>query len=75
MKLKAKDTLHVSSAGPDTIRAGQQFEVSDSEGKELIDRGLATRVAAPKAKAASAPSNKMARAPANKGAAPAKRKR
>ena len=61
MKLKAKDTLHVSSVGPENIPPNGQFEVSDEVGKALIERGLAVEV-----KAAPAPENKMAPAPSNK---------
>lgn len=70
MKLKAKDTLHLSSVKAENIRPGEEFEVSDGEGKSLVDRGLATKVASPKpaAKKAAAPSNKKAAAPKNKSA-------
>lgn len=68
MKLKAKDTIHVSSVRADPIRAGETFEVNDSEGRQLVDRGLATKVVEPKAKKAPAAKNKMAAAPANKAA-------
>jgi hypothetical protein len=68
MKLTALDTLHVSSAGPDNILAGEQFEVSDEQGKALVSRGLASEVAGdqPEAKAEPAPKNKVERAPKNK---------
>lgn len=61
MKLKAKDTIHVSSVQAEPIRAGAAFEVGDAEGQQLVDRGLAAKIAA-------APKNKMAKAPANKSA-------
>lgn len=61
MKLKANDTLFISSVGSENILPGAEFEVSDAEGKRLIDRGLATRV-----KAAPAVKNKMALKVANK---------
>lgn len=54
MKLKAKDTLHISSVKPDNILPGEEFEIDDAGGKSLIDRGLATEVKAtapPKPKA------------------------
>lgn len=64
VKMKAVDTLHVSSAGPDNIEPGGSFEVNETEAKQLEDRGLAKRVGS--AKAEPAPANKMADAPANK---------
>lgn len=63
MKLKAKDTLHVSAVKADVIQAGEVFEIEDGAGKSLVDRGLATEV-----KAAPAHENKMEAAPANKSA-------
>jgi hypothetical protein len=68
MKLKAKDTMHISSVKAGNILPGETFEVPDPEGKQLVDRGLATRVSAPKppAKRAAAPRNKMAAASKNK---------
>lgn len=59
MKLKAKDTLFISSVSSENILPGASFEVSDAEGKRLIERGLATKVA-------TAPRNKMAPGSANK---------
>ncbi len=44
MKLKANDTLHVSSVKADNILRGEQFEVANNVGKELVDRGLATEI-------------------------------
>lgn len=44
MKLKANDTLHVSSVKADNILQGEQFEVADNVGKLLVDRGLATEI-------------------------------
>ena len=55
MKLKANDTLHVSSVKADNIMQGEQFEVADNVGKELIDRGLATEI---KPASAAKPENK-----------------
>ena len=52
MKLKAKDTLHVSSVKPDNIQPNEEFEINDADGKSLVERGLATEVKpAPKPKA------------------------
>lgn len=42
MDLIAKDTLHISSVGPDAIRPGQPFELNDGDAKMLIDRDLAS---------------------------------
>lgn len=70
MFLKALDTIRVSSAGRGKLVAGDEFEVSDFEGKVLVDRGLAEEVKGkPKAeeKAAPEPKNKAAPKPANKG--------
>lgn len=73
MYLKALDTIRISSAGRGTLRADDEFEVSDHEGKLLVDRGLAVEVkskAKPDSeaaeKAAPAPQNKAAPLPANK---------
>jgi hypothetical protein len=76
MKLKAKDTLHISSVKADNLVKGEEFEVSDAEGKQLIERGLAVKVSAPRAaaKKAAAPSNKKAPIAANKLAPAAKNK-
>lgn len=73
MKLRATDTLHISSVKADNILPGEEFEVSDEQGKSLIDRGLATRVST--AKAATSAKNKKAAEPANKGAGARKRAR
>lgn len=53
MKLKATDTIHVSSVKSDNILAGEKFDVSEVEAKSLIERGLAVKAegAAPRNKA------------------------
>jgi hypothetical protein len=61
MKLKAKDTLFISSVSSENILPGAAFTVSDAEGKRLVARGLATEV-----KAAKKADNKMAKSPSNK---------
>jgi hypothetical protein len=73
MKLKANDTLHVSSVGPENIAPGAEFEVSDDMGRQLVEMGRATEVKSAKHKAEKdevkqepAPLNKMDVAPANK---------
>ena len=42
-RMKALDTLHVSSVGPDNILAGEEFDVNDEAAKQLEARGLAKR--------------------------------
>lgn len=44
MKLRAVDTLHVSSVGPDNMAPGTEFDVSDDIGRQLVERGLASKV-------------------------------
>lgn len=76
MKLKAKDQIHVSSVQADSLRPGQEFEVSDDMGKQLMERHpnsfeqvqvQASAPAAPKGeKSEQAPQNKAEVAPANK---------
>lgn len=74
MKLKATDTMHISSVQADNLVKGDVFSVSDAEGKQLIERGLATKVKEPAAKSAAPSSNKKAAAPSNKKAPAAKNK-
>lgn len=66
MKLKANDTLHVSSVKADNLLTGEVFEVEDSIGEDLIKRKLASPVA----------DNAQIGAPAtaNKGSAPTRKK-
>lgn len=64
--MKAIDTLHLSSVGPDNILPGAEFEVGETDAKALEGRGLAKRTG----KAAPALENKMDAAPENKAAAP-----
>lgn len=70
MKLKAKDQLHISSVRADSLRPGEEFEVSDPIGRDLVKRGLATKVSGPKkgasSKKAQAADNKKAPSPDNK---------
>jgi len=44
MKIKAKDTIHISAVQADNLMPGAEFEVDDATAKDLIDRGLATEV-------------------------------
>lgn len=67
MKLKANDTLHVSSVKADNIAPGEEFDVSDDIGKELVNRKLAIEVQGKaETKAEPKPLNKMDAAPLNK---------
>lgn len=61
MKLKAIDTLHVSSVRADSILPFEEFDVADDTGRQLVERGLAFEV-----KAEPDHSNKMQTVPANK---------
>jgi hypothetical protein len=69
MKLKANDTLLISSVKSDNILPGEQFEISDERGRDLVERGLATEVKTPAKKKAATSRNKMAAAAANKSGA------
>lgn len=64
VKMKAIDTLHISSVGPNAMQPGQEFEISDTFADDLEKRGLAKRLGA--AKKDPAPANKMEDAPVNK---------
>ncbi len=68
MKLKANDTVHVSSVKADNLLTGEIFEVEDSIGEDLIKRKLATRVTDDAQIGAPAP------AAANKGITPTRKK-
>lgn len=65
MKVKALDTIRVSSAGG-RKEMDETFEVNDHEGKELVERGLVEQV--DEAKAATKPAKKAAKKPQNKAA-------
>jgi hypothetical protein len=69
MKLKANDTLHVSSVKADNLAPGEEFEVSDDFGRQLVERGLATEV-----KSDAPVANKKEADPANKSAKPRRAK-
>lgn len=64
IKMKANDTLHISAVGPNSIQAGEEFEIDEAYGADLETRGLAKRAGG--AKKESAPQNKMEAAPLNK---------
>lgn len=46
MKLKANDTIHISELKSGNIVPDEEFEASESTGKELVERGLAVEVKA-----------------------------
>lgn len=79
MKLKALDQIHISSVQADSLRPGQEFEVSDDLGEKMLKSlpGRLEQVAesAAAAKAEQAPQNKAEDPPENKAisAAPAKK--
>ena len=66
MKLKATDIFHTSETR--TVKLGEEFEVADALGKDLVDRGLATPVGGETEgqKAEAELLNKMEPAPENK---------
>ncbi len=66
MKVKAIDTLHISSVKDENIAPGDEFDIADDVGKQLLDRKLVEEVKGNKAEAA--PQNKMDAAPVNKSA-------
>jgi hypothetical protein len=74
MRLRAKDQVHVSAAQADALRPGQEFEISDAQGRELMKAhpSLFERVGddpgAAAAKAEANPQNKAESVPANKAA-------
>jgi chaperone required for assembly of F1-ATPase len=65
MKMKALDQVSISSVKADTLRPGEEFEVSDALGTELEKKELAVRVDGATKKAPT-PRNKKAPAPQNK---------
>ena len=83
MRLKAIDQVHISAAKSESLRPGEEFDVSDDLGKELLEKhpGLFVLVAEQKQSEdemsdqntpVSAPKEKSAPAPQNKAeAAPA----
>ena len=69
MKLRALDQVHVSSVKPDSLRPGEEFEVSDETGKDLMKAlpGKFSEVGVGgRAKARKPPANKAAPEPLNK---------
>lgn len=44
MRLRAKDTVHISSVQSENLVEGDEFDLNDDEGKKLIDRGIAEQV-------------------------------
>lgn len=74
VRMKAVDTLHVSSVKADNLRPGEEFEAPQYVADDLEARGLATRVREAKAEP-DALENKMEPAPANKAAKASSKKR
>jgi len=77
MKIEALDQVSVTSVKADSLRPGEQFEVSDAYGEELttkhpdkfrkvVDDKPEAKDPPPAAKAEHAPLNKAEVAPANK---------
>lgn len=64
MKVKVKDSIHISSVRATNIVKGEVVEVGPAVGRQLIDRGLATPVR--EKKKAPSPANKKAAEPENK---------
>ena len=67
VKMKANDTLFVSSFSSENILPGGEFDVSADEAERMEKEGLAKRVGGAKAETA-APANKAEAAPPNKAA-------
>lgn len=67
MKLRATDQISISAVKADSLRPGEEFEVSEALGSELLNRHPARFVRLDaEEKAAPAPLNKAEPAPANK---------
>jgi hypothetical protein len=68
VRMRALDTQHHSSVGPDAIHPGQEFEINSAFADQIEKSGMAERVAdePAKAKAEAPPKNKAEPAPANK---------
>lgn len=66
MKLKATDTVHITSVQAEPILKDEEFEIEDGQAQSLIERGLAVAV-----KAAATHADKAATPPANKAKAKA----
>lgn len=70
MKLKALDQINISSVSSDSLRPGQEFTVSKSEGEQLmkVHPQLFQKISddEPAAKAEIEPIGKALSAPANK---------
>lgn len=71
VRMKAIDTLHVSSVKADNLLPGEEFDAPQYVADDLEKRGLATKFAETKQEPA-APENKAEPAPLNKTALKAK---
>ncbi|WP_035675065.1 hypothetical protein [Bradyrhizobium liaoningense] len=65
MRLRMTDQLHISSVSRDTLKPGQEIEVSDSLGAELLKKHP-DKVERIGGKAERKPRNKAEKAPDNK---------
>lgn len=65
MKMKALDQIHISAVKADSLRPGEEFEVSDSLGQQLL-REHPGRVTALGAKSAPSRRDKADPSPLNK---------
>lgn len=67
MKLKALNQIHISAVKADSLRPGEEFEVSEALGRELLSKHPSTFASVGAAKAKAAPKNKAEpAAPSNK---------
>lgn len=66
MKLRAYDTVHVSTVRAENLRPGEEFEIGDAAGEELLKAHPGLFAVVEGAKAEPAPSNKAEPAPENK---------
>lgn len=69
MRLRAYDTISISAVKADPIRPGEEFEIGDAAGEELL-KVHPGKFALVEAKAAPASQNKAEPAPENKAEAP-----
>lgn len=75
VKMVAVDTVHITAVSPDTLKAGDVFEIDATAARDLEARGLARPAAedapkdsieTPETKQAADPENKMDAAAGNK---------
>ena len=66
MKLKALDQMHISSVKSESLRPGEEFEVSDAVAAEILNAHPTKFLRTDGKKAERAPQNKAERVPTNK---------